>query len=48
VCSSDLLISVGNERYLVPSLSIVEALQPTPAMLSSIGERDELLPCAAR
>jgi two-component system chemotaxis sensor kinase CheA len=38
-----MLISVGQERYLVPSLSIVEALQPTPAMLSSMGERDELL-----
>lgn len=38
-----MLISVGPERYLVPSLSIVEALQPTAAMLSSMGERDELL-----
>jgi two-component system chemotaxis sensor kinase CheA len=38
-----MLITVGAERYLVPSLSIVEALQPTQAMLSSIGERDELL-----
>lgn len=38
-----MLISVGQERYLVPSLSIVEALQPTPAMLTSLGERDELL-----
>jgi len=38
-----MLISVGKERYLVPSLSIVEALQPTREMLSSIGERDELL-----
>ena len=38
-----MLITVGAERYLVPSLSIVEALQPTQAMLSSMGERDELL-----
>ncbi len=38
-----MLISVGKERYLVPSLSIVEALQPTREMLSSMGERDELL-----
>jgi len=38
-----MLISVGHERYLVPSLSIVEALQPTREMLSSMGERDELL-----
>lgn len=38
-----MLIKVGKERYLVPSLSIVEALQPTREMLSSMGERDELL-----
>ncbi len=38
-----MLVTVGRERYLVPSLSIVEALQPTPAMLMTIGERDELL-----
>ncbi|MBL8935808.1 MAG: chemotaxis protein CheA [Archangium sp.] len=38
-----MLIKVGRERYLVPSLSIVEALQPTREMLSSMGERDELL-----
>jgi two-component system chemotaxis sensor kinase CheA len=38
-----MLVKVGAERYLIPSLSIVEALQPTPAMLSSMAERDELL-----
>ncbi len=38
-----MLVTVGRERYLVPSLSIVEALQPTPAMLTTMGERDELL-----
>jgi two-component system chemotaxis sensor kinase CheA len=38
-----MLVKVGPERYLIPSLSIVEALQPTPAMLSSMAERDELL-----
>ncbi len=38
-----MLVSVGRERYLIPSLSIVEALQPTQAMLSTMGERDELL-----
>ncbi|MDP2274656.1 MAG: chemotaxis protein CheA [Archangium sp.] len=38
-----MLVTVGRERYLVPSLSIVEALQPTAAMLMTIGERDELL-----
>ena len=38
-----MLIKVAKERYLVPSLSIVEALQPTREMLSSMGERDELL-----
>jgi two-component system chemotaxis sensor kinase CheA len=38
-----MLVSVGKERYLIPSLSIVEALQPTRAMLSSMAEKDELL-----
>jgi two-component system, chemotaxis family, sensor kinase CheA len=38
-----MLVTVGRERYLVPSLSIVEALQPTKAMLTTMGERDELL-----
>lgn len=38
-----MLVTVGRERYLMPSLSIVEALQPTNAMLATMGERDELL-----
>jgi two-component system chemotaxis sensor kinase CheA len=38
-----MLIRVGRERYLVPSLSIVEALQPQADMLTTLGERDELL-----
>jgi two-component system chemotaxis sensor kinase CheA len=38
-----MLISVGSERYLIPSLSIIEALQPTASMLTVMGERDELL-----
>ncbi len=38
-----MLVTVGPERYLIPSLSIVEALQPKQSMLASMGERDELL-----
>ncbi|MFZ5441116.1 MAG: chemotaxis protein CheA [Myxococcota bacterium] len=38
-----MLTRVGEERYLIPSLSIVEALQPQPEMLTTLGERDELL-----
>ncbi|HEY0882910.1 MAG TPA: chemotaxis protein CheA, partial [Archangium sp.] len=38
-----MLISVGKERYLIPSLSIIESLKPTASMLTVMGQRDELL-----
>lgn len=38
-----MLVRVGKERYLVPSLSIVEALQPQRNMVTVLGGHDEVL-----
>jgi two-component system chemotaxis sensor kinase CheA len=38
-----MLVGVGEERYIVPSLSIVESLQPRPGMLKTLGGQDEML-----
>ncbi len=38
-----MLIACGSEVYILPSLSIVESLQPTRAMLFSLSERDEMV-----
>jgi two-component system chemotaxis sensor kinase CheA len=37
------LVSSGDERFVIPSLSIVESLRPTPAMVYTLGEREEFL-----
>jgi two-component system chemotaxis sensor kinase CheA len=38
-----MLVSCGSERYIIPSLSIVESLQPTPGMVRCLGSSAELL-----
>ncbi len=38
-----MLIACGPERFIVPSLSIVESLRPTAGMLYSLGEREEFV-----
>lgn len=38
-----LLVSCGGERFVVPSLCILELLQPKAAMLETLGGRDEYL-----
>ena len=38
-----MLIACGSEVYILPSLSIVESLQPTRAMLFSLSEREEMV-----
>ena len=38
-----MLIACGDERYIIPSLSIVESLQAMPGMLSTIAARGELI-----
>lgn len=38
-----MLVSCGQERYIVPTLSIVESIQPTAEMLSSFAGRHELI-----
>lgn len=43
-----MLVRVGKERYLVPSLSIVEALQPQKQMVTTIGAHDEVLTVRGR
>ncbi len=38
-----MLVGVGAERYIIPSLSIVESLQPREGMLKTLGTAGELL-----
>lgn len=37
-----MLVSVGDERYIIPSLAIVESLQPTSGMVRVLGRDSEL------
>ncbi len=38
-----MLIACGREKFILPSLSIVEALQPQPGMLSTVSGRHEIV-----
>jgi two-component system chemotaxis sensor kinase CheA len=38
-----MLIACGDEKYIVPSLAIVESLRPTPDMLAVMGGRGEVI-----
>jgi two-component system chemotaxis sensor kinase CheA len=38
-----MLVACGGERYIVPSLSIIESLQPRPGMISTYRGQDELI-----
>jgi len=38
-----MLVSSGDERYIIPSLSIIESLQPTREMVHTVGDGTELL-----
>jgi two-component system chemotaxis sensor kinase CheA len=38
-----LLVSVGQERYILPTLSVLESFRPAPEMLSSVQGRGEMV-----
>ena len=38
-----MLVACGKERYIIPTLSIVESIQPEPAMLVTQGASNEML-----
>jgi two-component system chemotaxis sensor kinase CheA len=38
-----LVISIGNERYILPTLSVRESFRPTADMLSTVHERGEMV-----
>ena len=38
-----LIIKVGAQRYIIPSLSVRESFRPTPEMLSTLHERNEMV-----
>ena len=38
-----MLVSCGDETYIIPSLAIVESLQVTPGLLCTVGQKGELL-----
>ena len=38
-----LVISIGNERYILPTLSVRESFRPTAQMLSTVHERGEMV-----
>jgi len=38
-----MLVGCGSERYIIPTLSIVESIKPEPGMLFSLAERAELI-----
>lgn len=38
-----MLVSCGDERYIIPSLAIVESLRPEPSMWATAGQKAELL-----
>ncbi|MGC4115296.1 MAG: chemotaxis protein CheA [Myxococcales bacterium] len=39
-----MIVSSGRERYVIPSLSIVESLSLRPEMIASLAQREEFLP----
>jgi two-component system chemotaxis sensor kinase CheA len=38
-----MLVACGKERYIIPTLSIIESIHPAPAMLVTQGESNEML-----
>ncbi len=38
-----MLVACGNERYIIPTLSIVESIQPERKMLVSLGKTNEMI-----
>ncbi len=38
-----MLVACGNEKYIIPTLSIIESIQPTPSMFVTFAEQAELL-----
>ena len=38
-----LIVSVGNERYIIPTLSVRESFRPRPEMISTVHERGEMV-----
>jgi two-component system chemotaxis sensor kinase CheA len=38
-----MVVACGHERYIVPTLSIVESIEPEPSMLSTIGGRRQVV-----
>lgn len=38
-----LIVNVGNERFILPTLSVRESFRPTPQMLSTVHERGEMV-----
>jgi len=38
-----MLVACGKERYIIPTLSIIESIQPEPAMLVTQAESNEML-----
>jgi two-component system, chemotaxis family, sensor kinase CheA len=43
-----LIVRVGEDRYIIPTLSVRESFRPTPAMLSKIHNRGELVDVRGR
>jgi two-component system chemotaxis sensor kinase CheA len=38
-----MLVACGDERYIIPTLSILESIQPTPAMLATMAGSNEMI-----
>jgi two-component system chemotaxis sensor kinase CheA len=38
-----MLVGVGNEKFIIPTLSVVESLRLTPEMISTIAEKGEMI-----
>lgn len=38
-----MIVSVGSERYIIPTLSVRESFRPRPEMISSVHERGEMV-----
>jgi two-component system chemotaxis sensor kinase CheA len=43
-----LLVGVGNDRYIIPTLSIRESFRPRPGMVSSVREQGEVISVRGR
>ncbi len=43
-----LLVGVGNERYIIPTLSVCQSLRPTRDMISSLSGRGEMISVRGR